>query len=143
MKLVGKIQGNKKKMVRFPVLNVSTHSHICIPKRSVCNQLLHHLLLECWIPRVCCCKMMCEEQYRSRKQIRQHPRPSSPGEKACQAAARSGRCSATSAGEARAGLRKREGAIERDKASFLSILGARAASQHRQSYSGLGREKPM
>lgn len=49
-----------------------------------------------------------------RKQIQKHPRPSSPGEKACYAAVQSGRRSGTSAGEV--GPRKRE--IERDKAGF-------------------------
>lgn len=75
-----------------------------------------------------------------RKRIRKHSRPSSPGEKACQAAVWFGRCSGTLAGEARAGLRKREGEIERDKARFLSVWGAQAASQHRQSCSSLGSE---
>ena len=78
-----------------------------------------------------------------RKRIRKHSRPSSPGEKAYQAAVWFGRCLGTSAGEARAGLRKREGEIERDKASFLSILSAQAAFQHRQSYSGLGSENTL
>lgn len=87
--------------------------------------------------------MMCEEQYRTRKRIRKHPRPSSPGEKVCQAAVQFGRCLGTLLGEARAGLRKREGEIERDKASFLSILGAQAESQHMQSYSNLGSENTL
>lgn len=143
MTWAGKIQGNKKIILRFPVLNISMCSHVCILKRSVCNQLLCHLLLECWIQRVCCNEMMCEEQYRMRKRIRKHPRPSSPGEKACQAAVQFGRCSGTSAGEARAGLRKREGEIERDKTSIWSILGPQAASQHRQSYFDLGSENTL
>lgn len=56
-------------------------SRVWIPKRSVCNQLLCHLLLECRIQKVCCYEMMCEEQCRRRKWIWKHPRPSSPGEK--------------------------------------------------------------
>jgi len=87
--------------------------------------------------------MMCEEQYRVRKWIRNHLRPSSPGEKACQAAVWFGRCSGTSAGEARAGLREAEGETERGMSSFLSILDAQAVSQHKQSYSGLDSENTM
>lgn len=111
------MQGNKTILI-FPVLNKSMHSHVCIPKISVCNQLLCHLLLECWIQRGCYYEMMCEKQYRMREWI--HSSRGSPEEEAFQGDVWFGRCLGTLTGEARAGLIKKEGKIE--KMSLFWVL---------------------
>lgn len=77
MKWVGKTQGNKT-ILRFSALNISVQSQVHMPKISVCNQFLCHLLLECWIQRACYYEMMCENQYRMRIWI--HSSQGSPEE---------------------------------------------------------------
>lgn len=118
MKWVGKTQENSFKISSLE----HKYAFTCTHTEKVCLQSTPLLLLECWIQRVCCYKMMCEEKYRMRKWIRKHSRHSSPGDKACQAAVWFERYLESSAEEARAGLIKKEGEIERDKFSFLCVL---------------------
>lgn len=111
------------------------HSHVHIPKISVCNQLLCHLLLQCWIQRACYYEMMCEKLYRMRMWT--HSSQGSPKEENFQAAFGLRGAWAAWLGKPEQDWWRWRG--RKDE----SVWSTEAASQHRQSHSGSGSENTL